>query len=165
MSFDATFWVAVSFFIFVAGLIYLKVPKKINDLMSQKINDAKKELDEAEKLKDEAKNLLSEYEKKLNQATVVSNNIIGSAKKISEKNIIDSTEKFYQLVDNKKKSLNQKINQMKDDAIKEVKNTSVKIAIAAVEKVIKSSIDKKKLDRLYEENLNQAKKTLKKTII
>ena len=30
MSIDATFWVAIAFFIFFGGLIYLKVPQKIN---------------------------------------------------------------------------------------------------------------------------------------
>ena len=32
MTIDATFWVAISFIIFCVGLIYLKVPKKINEL-------------------------------------------------------------------------------------------------------------------------------------
>ena len=32
MAIDSTFWVAVSFFIFFGGLIYLKVPKKINKI-------------------------------------------------------------------------------------------------------------------------------------
>ena len=52
-----------------------------------------------------------------------------------------------------------------EDSIKEIKNTSIKIAIEAVEKVAKDSMDKKKLDRLYDEGLNQTKIELKKTII
>ena len=32
MTIDSTFWVAVSFFIFFGGLIYLKVPQKINQI-------------------------------------------------------------------------------------------------------------------------------------
>ena len=55
MNIDATFWVAVSFFIFFGGLIYLKLPQKINSSLVNQINDMKKELDEAEKLKVEAK--------------------------------------------------------------------------------------------------------------
>jgi len=34
MAFDATFWVAVSFVLFFLGLLYLKVPQKINNLLS-----------------------------------------------------------------------------------------------------------------------------------
>ena len=164
MNIDATFWVAVSFFIFFLVLIYLKIPQKVNDVLGNKINETKSELEEAEKLKEEAKNLLSSYEKKLTQATDEATNIVDRAKKDSEKNLIDSTEKFYQLIDYKKKNLSEKIDQMKDEAINEIKNTSIQISMEAVEKIIKNSIDKKKLDRFYEENLNQAKNTLKKTI-
>ena len=164
MNIDATFWVAVSFFIFFLVLIYLKIPQKVNDVLGNKINETKSELEEAEKLKDEAKNLLSTYENKLTQATDEATNIVDMAKKDSEKNLIDSTEKFYQLIDYKKKNLSEKIDQMKNEAINEIKNTSIQISMEAVEKIIKNSIDKKKLDRFYEENLNQAKTTLKKTI-
>ena len=55
MIIDATFWVAVSFFIFLGVLIYLKVPQKINNSLTDQILEMKKELDEAEKLKIEAK--------------------------------------------------------------------------------------------------------------
>ena len=164
MNIDATFWVAVSFFIFFLVLIYLKIPQKVNDVLGNKINETKSEFEEAEKLKDEAKNLLSSYENKLTRATDEATNIVDKAKKDSEKNLIDSTAKFYQLIDYKKKSLSEKIDQMKDEAINEIKNTSIQISMEAVEKIIKNSIDKKKLDQFYEENLNQAKTTLKKII-
>ena len=68
MIIDATFWVAVSFFIFIGGLIYLKVPQKVNNSIDTQINQIKKELDEAEKLKVEAKNLLSDYENKIDKS-------------------------------------------------------------------------------------------------
>ena len=50
MIIDATFWVAISFIIFIGGLIYLKVPQKINNLMNNMIKDIKNEIDEAEKI-------------------------------------------------------------------------------------------------------------------
>ena len=62
MNIDATFWVAISFFIFCGGLIYLKVPNKISNALNNQINEIKKELNNAEKLKVEAKNLLSDYD-------------------------------------------------------------------------------------------------------
>ena len=52
---------------------------------------------------------------------------------------------------------------MKEDAIKSIKDASVKIALMSVTKMIKTLIDTSKLDTLFEENLNQAKNTLKKT--
>ena len=67
MTIDATFWVAVSFFLFFGLLIYLKIPQKINASLTDQINKMKQELDEAEKLKVEAKNLLSNYESKIDK--------------------------------------------------------------------------------------------------
>ena len=64
MAIDATFWVAVSFVIFFGGLIYLKIPKKINDVLSKLILDIKNEIDESEKLRAEAKTLLENAQNK-----------------------------------------------------------------------------------------------------
>ena len=64
MTIDATFWVAISFFIFVGVLIYFKIPQKIKNILEQHIINIKNQITEAEKLKEEAKNILSEHEKK-----------------------------------------------------------------------------------------------------
>ena len=161
MIIDATFWVAVSFFIFVGGLIYLKVPKKINDSLKNQINEMKKELGEAEKLKIEAKNLLSNYENKIDKSKKEVLAIINLAKKDSEKTILEKTEKFHQTMENKKKNAEQKIAQMKKNALRDIKNISVKISMDAVEHLIKNSIDKNKLEKFYTESLAQVKTSLK----
>ena len=137
MNIDATFWVAVSFFIFIGGLIYLKVPTKINEMLENKLNEASKEVQ----------------------------NIISVAKKENEKNIVANTEKFYQLIESRKKTANEKIQQMKNESIKDIKNASVKIAIESVANLLKNSIDKSKLEPLFEESLKEAKNTIKKSTI
>ena len=61
---DATFWVTVSFFIFLGILIYFKIPHKIKEALEQNILNIKNQINEAEKLKEDAKNILTEHEKK-----------------------------------------------------------------------------------------------------
>ena len=161
MIIDATFWVAISFFIFLGALIYLKVPQKINNSLNDQIKEIKKELDEAEKLKVEAKNLLSDYENKIDKSKKEVQQIINLAKKDSEKTILERTEKFHQTMESKKKNAEQKILQMKENALKDIKNISVKISVEAVEHLIKNSIDKNKLEKLYTNSLEQAKISLK----
>ena len=163
MTIDATFWVAISFFIFFGVLIYLKVPQKINNSLTNQINEIKKEIDEAEKLKIEAKNLLSNYEDKIDKSKKETREIINLAKKDSEKAILEKMEKFHHIIENKKKNAEQKIVQMKENALKDIKNISVKIGIAAVENLIKNSIDENKLENLYSKSLEQAKIALKQT--
>lgn len=165
MSIDATFWVAVSFIIFCIVIVYLKVPQKINSSLNNMIKGIGDEIKDAEKLKEDAKNLLNEGQEKLESAHKESKQIIKNAKDESEKLIIDTNNEFFQTSEIKKKIAEQKIRQMKMDAIKNIKDESAKIAIESVAKLIKTSIDKSKLDNLFEENLNQAKNTLKKTKI
>ena len=161
MIIDATFWVAVSFLIFIGVLVYLKVPQKIDNSLNEIIKKIKGDLDNAEKLKDEAKTLLSEYETKVSKSKDEVNNLISKAKNESEKNIIKTNEEFHKIIENRKKSAEEKINQMKNQAIKDVKNLSVDIAIRSVEKIIKNSIDKKKLDKIYLSSIEETKKILK----
>ena len=163
MIIDATFWVAIAFIIFIAGLVYLKVPQKTNSLLNNMIEDIKNELNEAENLKKEAKNLLNENQEKLENAQKEKHQIIKNAQEEGEKLIIEINNKFFQTSENRKKITEQKIVQMKEDAIKNIKDASIKIAMESVTRLIKTSIIKSKLDVLFEENLNQAKNTLKKT--
>ena len=162
MVIDSTFWVAVSFFIFFGGLVYLKVPQKINDILNKLILDIKNEIDESEKLRTEAKELLVKAQKKLNTAQSVSNEILEQAKKDSNRLIIELNDKFHKSSEIKKNSAENKINQMKEAAIKDIKNASVKIAIDSVKKVITTSVDKTKLNTLFKKNLDETKEELKK---
>ena len=162
MTIDATFWVAVSFFLFFGGLIYLKVPQKINEVLNKLILDIKKEIDESEKLRTEAKILLDNAQKKLDSAKSVTNEILEQAKKDSDNLVIELNDKFHKSSEIKKKLAENKIVQMKEAAIKENKDKSIKIAIDSVKKIITTSVDKSKLDELFKKNLEETKEELKK---
>ena len=162
MTFDATFWVAVSFFIFFGALIYLKVPGKINDLLANMITGIKKEIDESEKLRAETKIMLDEAQKKLDTADREINKILKQAKNDSEKLVLEMNEKFHNSSETKKSAARQKIQQMKENAIKDIKNISIKVAVESVKKIISTSVDKSKLDNLFDKNLEETKAELKK---
>ena len=162
MVIDSTFWVAVSFLIFLGGLVYLKVPHKINKVLDALINDIKNEIDESEKLRLEAKTLLDNAQSKLDTAQTVSNNILEQAKKDSDHLIIEMNDKFHKSTEIKKKLAENKIIQMKEAALKEIKDVSVKIAVESVKKIISTSVDKSKLDTLFNKDLEETKVALKK---
>ncbi len=162
MVIDATFWVAVSFVLFFSGLVYLKVPQKINEILNKLISDIKNEIDESEKLRTEAKTLLDNAQKKLDTAQSVSNEILEQAKKESNNLIIELNNKFHKSSEIKKNAIESKITQMKDAAIKEIKDASINIAIESVKKIITTSVDKSKLDNLFQKNLGETKQELKK---
>ena len=162
MVIDATFWVAISFVIFFGGLIYLKIPQKINELLTKLILDIKNEIDESEKLRQESKILLDNAQAKLDNAQAESKKILDQAKKDGDRLIIEINDKFHKSTEIKKKLTENKINQMKDAALKDIKDASIKIAIDSAKKIISSSVDKSKLDNLFNQDLEETRAALKK---
>ena len=52
---------------------------------------------------------------------------------------------------------------MKENALKDIKNISIKVSVEAVKHLIKNSIDKNKIEKIYTESLDQVKNSLKHT--
>ena len=125
MEIDSTFWVAVSFVIFFGGLIYLKIPQKINEILNKLILDIKNEIDESERLGTEAKTLLDNAQNKLDKAENIKNEILEQAKKDSDRLIISLNDKFHKSSDLKKNLAENKINQIKETATQNVESISI----------------------------------------
>jgi F-type H+-transporting ATPase subunit b len=88
--------------------------------------------------------------------------MINKANEEAEKNVIRTNQDFYNLMESRKKSAEERIKQLKNQALKDIKNTSVKIAIESVEKLLKNSIDKSKLDKIYSSSIQETKLALNK---
>ena len=162
MTFDATFWVTISFFIFIGILIYFKIPQKVKTILEQNILDIKNQISEAEKLKEDAKNILIDHEKKISNSKNEVKEMLDKANDEAEKNVIRINKDFHILMENRKKNAEERIRQLKNQAEKDIKNASVKIAIESVEKLIKNSLDKSKLDKIYSSSIEETKLALKK---
>ena len=162
MMIDATFWVAVSFFIFVGILIYFKVPQKIESVLNDSIKKISSQILEAEKLKEEAKNILSEHEKRISNSKIEIKKMIAIANDRAEQDVIKANSNFHNLMENRKKAVDQRIKQMKDQASRDIKNAAVKITMKSVTRLLKNSIDKNKLDKLYLSSLEETKIALSK---
>jgi len=129
MTIDATFWVMISFFLFVGLLIYFQIPQKIKTTLEENISNIKNQIDEADKLKEDAKNILTEHEKKISNSKTEVKSMIAKASEEAEKNIIKTNQDFHNLMENRKKNAEERIKQLKNQALKDIKNTSVRIAI------------------------------------
>ena len=162
MTIDATFWVAVSFFIFIGVLIYFKIPGKIISVLNDSINTIKTEIDDAEKLKEESKNILSEYEKKISSAKIEIKVMLDTAADEAERHVLNTNKDFHNQMENRKKNTEDRIKQMKNQALKDIKNASVKIAINSVESLLKNSLDKNKLNKIFTSSVEETKLALKR---
>ena len=112
MNIDATFWVAISFFIFLGVLFYLKVPQKVDKSLNESIKKIQDDVNNAEKLKDEAKSILSEYETKVSKSKEEIQILIQKAEEKAEKNLIKTNEEFHKIIENRKKAADDKIKQI-----------------------------------------------------
>ena len=162
MIIDATFWVAVSFFLFIGVLIYFKIPDKISNTLNDSITTIKSDVDGAEKLKEESKNILSEYEKKISNSKAEIAVMLDAATDEAEKHVLKTNEEIQGQKDRRKKSTEERIKQMKNQALKDIKNASVKIAIKSVESLLKNSLDKSKLNKLFKTSVEETKLVLKR---
>ena len=162
MIIDATFWVAISFLIFILLLIYFKIPSKVRNILDENINQIKKQIDESEKLKEEAKNKLAIQERKLDSSKSEIQRMIKEANMQAEKNIIRANEIFHKQIEIRKKNTEEKIKQLKKQAIKDIKNASINIAFESVDKLMTNSLDKSKLDKIFNQSIEETKLALQK---
>ena len=162
MTIDATFWVMISFFLFIGLLIYFQIPQKIKKTLEESISNIKNQIDEADNLKEDAKNILTQHEKKITNSKTEVKSMIAKASDEAEKNIIKTNQDFHNIMENRKRNAEERIKQLKNQALKDIKNTSVKIAIESVEKLLKNSLDKSKLDKIYMSSIEETKLALKK---
>ena len=162
MMIDATFWVMISFFLFIGLLIYFQIPQKIQITLEESVSNIKNQIDEAEKLKEDSKNILTEHEKKISNSKAQVKSMINKASEEAEKKMIKTNKDFHNLMESRKRNAEERIKQLKNQALKDIKNTSVKIAIESVEQLIKNSLDKSKLDKIYMSSVEETKLALKK---
>ena len=162
MTIDATFWVAISFIIFILLLFYFKIPAKVQSVLDDNINKIKGQIDEAESLKEEAKSNLANQEKKLADSKTEIQSMINDATSVADRKVKKSNEDLESFLKIKRKNTSDKIKQMKSQALKDIKNTSVEIAVESAERVIKNSLDKSKLDEIFKKSVEETKLALQK---
>jgi len=162
MIIDATFWVSISFFIFLGVLIYFKIPQKVINALNESIDSIKNEVDNAESLKEESKNILDEYEKKISNAKNEVKEMVEAAAEEADKAVLKTNEEFHVQMENRKKNTEVRIKQMKNQALRDIKNASVKISIQAVEVLLKNSLDKNKLNKIFNSSIEETKSALKR---
>ena len=161
--FDATFWVAISFLLFIILILYKKVPKLVLNQIDSKISELKNKIDEAENLKSSSEKLLSNAQGKLEKSESENAEILKKAQKISNDEISITTEKMQRSLENKEAAAFNKIKQAKHDAINQLKADATKVAIETVQKIIIEHIDIKKQEEINILKLKQSIKKLENT--
>jgi F-type H+-transporting ATPase subunit b len=85
MHFDAEFFVAVAFVIFIGVMGYVGVHRTLLGALDKRRDRIKSELDEARRLREEAANLLAEYQRKQREAQREADAIVAGAQAEAER--------------------------------------------------------------------------------
>ena len=161
---DATFWVAISFVLFVAFLIYKKIPGVVAKSLDDKIKEITQKIEGAENLKKESDKLLSKYQIQLDESKKECEEILLRATKLNEEESASMEEKIHSMLAVKEKNIKEKIIQAKDNALKEVKKISTIIAVESAKKIISQTIEKSTIESVNYSSIKENLENLKKYI-
>jgi F-type H+-transporting ATPase subunit b len=156
---DNTFWAFTALVIFLAIVVYLKVPGTITKALDARADKIKADLDEARRLRDEAKALLAEYQNKRKEAEKEAADILASAKREADILRAEAQAKSEDYVRRRTLVAEQKIAQAESDAVNAVRASAVDLAIAASSKLLEGSDAKANAD-LFKQALADVKSKL-----
>ncbi len=147
---DPTFWVAVGTVLFIALLIWRKVPGMVAKMLDERTAGIKAELDEAKRLREEAEALLKQYRAKTAGAQAEAQAIVDAAKQSAERMAADARIQLQQQLERRAKMAEQKIAQAEAEAIAEVRAVATTVAANAAAAVIGQRMTDTKGDELID---------------
>lgn len=131
MVMDATFWAFIGLLIFLAIVIYMKVPSFVTRTLDARIARIEADLDEAKRLREEAQALLAEYERKRKAAESEAEEIVAAAKDEAERMTAEAEAALEDMVARRTKAVEDKIAQAEAQALSEVRARSADVAVEA----------------------------------
>ena len=157
---DSTFWALVALILFIALIVYLKVPGMIGRSLDERAENIKKELEEARTLREEAQQLLAEYHRKRKEAEKEASEIVAAAQREAAALLSEAKAKSEDYIVRRNKLAEQKIAQAESDAVNQVRASAVEIAVAAAGSLIANKMDAKTAGEMFKASLDQVKTNL-----
>ena len=138
LEFDAEFFVALGFVIFVLGLGYLGVHKQITAALDGRIAWVEGEFAEATRLRKEAEAVLASYKKKAADAEAEAAAIVKQARDEAELLARETAERMADFVERRRKQAEAKIAVAETQATSDVRAAAADAAVKAAEIVIRA---------------------------
>ncbi|MBN9138589.1 MULTISPECIES: F0F1 ATP synthase subunit B [Phyllobacterium] len=157
---DATFWALIALVIFLALMVYLKVPGVVGKSLDGRAERIRDELEEARRLREEAQSLLAEYQRKRKEAEKEAGEIVAAAQREAHAIIEETKQKTEEYVARRNKLAEQKIAQAETEAVNDVRASAVDIAVAAAGRILKDKVDAKTSADLFKSSLSEVKTRL-----
>jgi len=147
--------VALATVLFIALLIYLKVPGKIAALLDARADKIKAELEEARRLREEAQTLLASYEKKQKEVEGLAAQIVANAKSEAERAADQAKEDLKTSIARRLKGAEDQIASAEASAVKEVRDRAIAVATQAASAVIAEKMSAAGADDLIDASIKE----------
>jgi F-type H+-transporting ATPase subunit b len=144
--FEAEFWVAAAFVIFLGVLGYFRVHKLVLSSIDERRERIKAELDDARRLKSEAEALLAQYKRKQQEAEREAEAIVASAQNEAQRMAAEAEVKLEEFVARRTKMAEGKIAQAEAQALADIRAAAADAAVAAAEVILNRTVDGKVAD-------------------
>ena len=154
------FNVTIGFILFVALLLFLKVPKLIGGMLEKRAEGIRDELNEARSLREEAQTILASYERKQKEVKDQAERIISHAKE--EANIAADQARVDLEASSARRlaAAEDQSTSAKDAAVKEVRDTAISVAIGAAGDVIAKGLGAADGNKLIDAAIKEAEAKL-----
>ena len=154
------FWVAVSFVLFVVGVLYLGAHKKIATALDARSEAIAKEIDEARHLREEAEKVLADYRRKQGNAAKETQAIIDQASREAETLAAETSRSMKEQFERRMKLAEEKIGRAESDALRDVRAAAADAAVAAAQTVIADNLTPETADKLVKQGVDALKTKL-----
>jgi F-type H+-transporting ATPase subunit b len=158
--YEAEFWVAVAFVIFILLLWRVGAHRSIISSLDRRSSKIQDELAEARRLKSEAQTLLAQYQKKQREAEKEAASIIALARTEAEEIAAEAKARMEEFVARRTKMAETKIAQAEQQALADVRAAAAETAVKASEKILSETVKGKTADELVASAIREVKARL-----
>lgn len=160
MFYEAEFWVAVAFVLFVLALFRVGAHRSVLGLLDDRGARIQAEFDEARRLRSEAQALLAEYQRRQREAEAEAQALIRSAEAEGERLQAEARTKVEEFVARRTKMAEAKIAQAEAQAVAEVRSAAAEAAVAAAEKILGNTVKGDVADALIGDGIHNLRSKL-----
>jgi F-type H+-transporting ATPase subunit b len=152
---DPEFWVGLGTLVFIAILLWKRVPALVNTALDARAAAIAKELEEARRLRIEAETLLLEYQKKRAASEEEARTMVTEARAEAERYAQESRAAIKAQIERRGKQAQEKIAQAEAQAVSEVRALAADAAVAAAERLIAQRLDDSRSAALIKRALSE----------
>jgi F-type H+-transporting ATPase subunit b len=146
-------WVFVSFVLFVALLVYYKIPNKVAKALDDRAGRIHAELEEARRLREEAQTILADYQRKQRDAEKEAEDIIALARREARFYAEESHKVLDEFLQRRVKLAEEKIARAEEQAVQDIRSKSVDVAVAATEMLVTRELKGKSAEDLVDKSI------------